>query len=48
MEPIIPESLQVIKAMTIHSIISLLSQAIPVLVGINTHTEVDLVDIKLV
>ena len=34
--------------MTIHGIVSLLSQAIPVLVGINTHAEVDLVDIKLV
>ncbi|KAH8588569.1 hypothetical protein B0O99DRAFT_638999 [Bisporella sp. PMI_857] len=28
--------------------VSLLSQAIPVLVGIDTHAEVDLVDIKLV
>ena len=34
--------------MTMHGIVSLLSQAIPVLVGINTHAEVDLVDIKLV
>ena len=34
--------------MTTHGIVSLLSQAIPVLVGIDTHAEVDLVDIKLV
>jgi hypothetical protein len=36
------------KAFTTHGIISPLSHAIPVLVGIDTHAEVDLVDIKLV
>ena len=48
MEPTTPESLRVIKALIIYSIVLPLSQAIPVLVGINTHTEVDLVNIKLV
>ena len=48
MEPTTPKSLRVIKALMIHSIVLLLSQAIPVLVGINIYTEVDLVDIKLV
>jgi hypothetical protein len=34
--------------MTTHGIISPLSQAIPIRVGINTHTKVDLVDVQLV
>jgi hypothetical protein len=34
--------------MTTHGIVSPLSQAIPIQVGIDTHTEVDLVNIKLV
>ena len=48
MEPTIPESLRVTKALIIYGIVLPLSQAIPILVGIDTHTEVDLVDIKLV
>ena len=48
MEPTAPESLRVIKALIIYGIVSPLSQAIPVLVGIDIYTEVDLVDIKLV
>jgi hypothetical protein len=34
--------------MTTHGIVSPLSQAIPIRVGINTHAEVDLVDVQLV
>ena len=45
MEPI---SIRVIQALTTYRIISLLSHAIPIKVGIDTHIEVDLVDIKLV
>ena len=48
MESTTSESLRVIKALITHSIVLPLSQAIPVLVGIDIHTEVDLVDIKLV
>ena len=46
-EPV-TEPLRVTKALIIHGIVSLLSQAIPILVGIDTYAEVDLVDIKLV
>ena len=48
MEPTIPESLRVTKAFITNGIVSPLSQAIPILVGINIYAEVDLVDIKLV
>src|SRR6266536_5930078 len=34
--------------MTTHGVVSPLSQAIPIQVGIDTHVEVDLVDIQLV
>jgi hypothetical protein len=34
--------------MTTYGIVSPLSQAIPIRVGINTHTKVDLVDVQLV
>jgi hypothetical protein len=34
--------------MTTHGIVSPLSQAIPIRVGINTYTKVDLVDVQLV
>jgi hypothetical protein len=34
--------------MTTYSIVSPLSQAIPIRVGINTYAEVDLVDVQLV
>jgi hypothetical protein len=34
--------------MTTHSIVSPLSQAIPIRVGIDTHAKVDLVDVQLV
>ena len=47
-EPTIPKPLRVTKALITHGIVLLLSQAIPVLVGIDIHAEVDLVDIKLV
>ena len=47
-EPITPEPLRVTKAFTTNGIVSPLSQAIPILVGIDIHTEVDLVNIKLV
>ena len=47
MEPA-TESLRVTKAFITNGIVLLLSQAIPILVGIDIHTEVDLVDIKLV
>ena len=46
MEPI--EPIRVTKAFTTHGIVSPLSHAIPVHVGIDTHTEADLVDIQLV
>ena len=36
------------KALTTYGIVSPLSHAIPIKVGIDTHAEVDLVDIKLV
>ena len=42
------EPLRVTKVLITHSIILLLSQAIPILVGINIHTKVDLVNIKLI
>ena len=47
MEPA-TKSLRITKAFTTNGIVSPLSQAIPILVGINTHAEVDLVNIKLV
>ena len=47
MEPT-TEPIRVTQALITHGIISPLSQAIPILVGIDTYTEVDLVDIKLV
>ena len=40
--------IRVTQALTTHGIVSPLSQAIPIRVGIDTHAEVDLVDIKLV
>ena len=43
-----PTSIRVTQALTTHRIVSPLSHAIPIKVGINTHVEVDLVDIKLV
>jgi hypothetical protein len=43
-----PTSIRVIQALTTHGIVSPLSHAIPIKVGINTHIEVDLVNIKLV
>ena len=46
MEPIKP--IRVTQALTTHGIVSPLSHTIPVKVGIDTHAEVDLVDIKLV
>jgi hypothetical protein len=46
-EPTI-EPIRVTQALTTHGIISPLSQAIPILVGIDTHAKVDLVDIKLI
>ena len=45
-EPI--EPIRVTKAFTTHGIVAPLSHAIPVYVGIDTHAEVDLVDIQLV
>ena len=42
------EPIRVTQALTTHGIVSPLSQAIPILVGIDTHAEVDLVNIKLV
>jgi hypothetical protein len=46
MEPIQP--IRVTKALTTQGVVSPLSHAIPILVGIDTHAEVDLVDIQLV
>ena len=46
MEPIKP--IRVTQALTTHGIVSPLSHTIPVKVRIDTHAEVDLVDIKLV
>ena len=46
-EPV-TEPLRVTKALITHGIVLLLSQAIPILVRINIHTKVDLVDIKLI
>jgi hypothetical protein len=43
-----PTTIRVTKALTTYGIVSPLSQATPIKVGINTHAEVDLVDIKLV
>ena len=43
-----PTSIRVTQALTTHGIVSPLSHAIPIKVGIDTHVEVDLVDIKLV
>ena len=43
-----PKHLRVTKAFTTHGIISPLSYAIPIQVGIDTHAEVDLVDMQLV
>ena len=43
-----PTSIRVTQALTTHRIVSLLSHAIPIKVGINTHIEVDLVNMKLV
>ena len=43
-----PTSIRVTQALTTHGIVSPLSHAIPIRVGIDTHAEVDLVDIKLV
>jgi hypothetical protein len=42
------KSIRVTKALTTYRIVSPLSHAIPIKVGIDTHAEVDLVDIKLV
>ncbi len=41
-------SIRVTKALATYGIVSLLTHAIPIKVGIDTHTEVDLVDINLV
>ena len=46
MEP--TQEIWVTKALTTHGIVSPSSHAIPIQVGIDTHAEVDLVDIKLV
>ena len=46
MEPTQP--LRVTKAFTTNGVVSPLSHDIPILVGINTHVEVDLVDVNLV
>ena len=46
MEP--TQEIRVTKALTTHGIVSPLTHAIPIRVGIDTHVEVDLVDIKLV
>ena len=46
MEP--TQSIRVTKALTTYGIVSPLSHAIPIKVGIDTHAEVDLVDINLV
>ena len=46
MEP--TKAIRVIQALTTYGIVSPLSHAIPIKVGIDTHAEVDLVDIKLV
>ena len=46
MEP--TQEIWVTKALTTHRIVSPSSHAIPIQVGIDTHAEVDLVDIKLV
>jgi hypothetical protein len=42
------QPIRVIQALTTYGIVSPLSHAIPVQVGIDTHAEVNLVDIKLV
>ena len=41
-------AIRVTQALMTQGITLLLSQAIPILVVINTHTKADLVDIKLV
>jgi hypothetical protein len=43
-----PTSIKVTQALTTYGIVSLLLHAVPIKVGIDTHAEVDLVDIKLV
>lgn len=43
-----PAPIRVTKALTTQGVVSPLSHAIPILVGIDTHAEVDLIDIKLV
>ena len=43
-----PTPIRVVQAFTTHGVVSPLSHAIPVQVGIDTYTEVDLVDIRLV
>jgi hypothetical protein len=43
-----PKPLRVTKAFTTYGIISPLSHAIPIQVGIDTYAEVDLVNIQLV
>ena len=43
-----PTTIRVTKALTTYGVVSPLSLAIPIKVGIDTHVEVDLVDIKLV
>jgi hypothetical protein len=42
------QPIKVTKAFITKRVVLLLSNAIPILVGIGTHTEVDLVDINLV
>jgi len=42
------QPIRVTKALTTYGIVSPLSHAIPIKVGIDTHAEVDLVDINLV
>ena len=46
MEP--TQSIRVTKALATYGVVSPLSHAIPIKVGIDTHAEVDLVDINLV
>ena len=43
-----PTTIRVTRALTTYGIVSPLSHAVPIKVGIDTHAEVDLVDIKLV
>ena len=43
-----PTSIRVTLALSTYGIVSPLSHAIPIKVGIDTHAEVDLIDIKLV